>query len=563
MQNLRSEVESEISRIIDTFFTDLAGKLAKIWINFVKDIEELSTDAKYKRRIFLEVSQQFLDDLKSNPNLLASEHASLIIDPSYEHYCETPLILRFHGPLSLIANIPHTLYIYAIPRIVTMILNRIREEIITQESLVSHNEHARLEVRDDEVALVQRKHKVDARTFIGWLFEAGRALPVELSELDVMILRTVGHIPLFESTSSLNNAQRIMRFLGLKKNTGQFNKRLASMIKKIIWRPKFNVNVAPLGFDTIYLPPIPLMWYEKLKRQYPVLEKSKVFTIWIKSREREKYRVNVELDEWIFEDTNTDGYHLLESDSKSRRDAMYISGIFQLPIYSQILDDLITSYGAISLKDFYITVNLHYLHVGVNEASYPLVIDTDMIFEPTNAIKLNLNPRWDESEKFSESHVKIMQFFSDLGKGLGTYTMLGNELGIHRIFISKMINSLVKRKILYYLPLFMRIGMDSRLILITKTKDSYMTDALVSSLTRAPRSVIFKSPNLAFFYLSLGKRQVAYLLKQLEIIDEEITYFAIPRASFVSDYQYRYSPALHLMKWHRRADGLILFDDFL
>lgn len=536
MQKTSEASLKDLECCMNHFFTPLSRLLGYAWLEIIKNNEVLSKLPNTRKDVFNDLAESFLDKVRENSDLLAKENAYITEDESYVRYCDTPYMLRFKSDPLIVAHVPHTLYMYSNPLMVSRILKRIEEHLGIDDF---NSIKAEIDVPQDDAT--KKMGTIDAKTFLSWLLEEGRTIPFNLTERDVLIIKTVGFLPNFEKSITLNNGQRILRLLGLEKNTGQFNRTLATLNKHSIWRAKFNVNSSLLGFQTFYLPPMPANEYKNLTRDFPVLEQSYVMKLFGKN------------DRVVARNANS----LLSIPEEN-----HVQGIIQVPIYSPLIE-LLQELNAPVMKTVRITTALQYLHVGINEARYPIVFDLDMIYEPTSALEFTLTPMWEETTTLSDNAVKLLQYFADSTNPMTTFSQISEKTGIHRVSIPRIMNILVARDFLYYFPLFTRIGMDNRSIAIFASDDQYYLKAIRSSLARVPRCVTFLSDTVLFAYLSIGELQHKYILGQLGDLPDEIDYYLVPRASFIDDYSFTHNPSLHEMTWTRRDDDLIIFEDYL
>ncbi len=539
MQDTFEKHLDEMKTRVQEHFTPLARLLARFWFEIIEKRQEIDESPQFRKKLFNEMADAFMTQVKMHVHLLEEEQAYIDVDESYRRYCDTPYILKFrildNSTNTILAHVPHTLYMYSSPILLPRILRKLHV-FLGSKTLTSFMEKHELSVEQQHVP-----GKVNARTFLGWLLEEGRKIPLYLTNQDVLIIKTVGYLPHFENSITLNHAQRILRLIGLEKNTGQLNRYMARLNKNSIWRAKYNVNASMLGFETYYLPPIRLKRYKELVKTHPIVEHS--------------YLIKMVGRKGKFLAKNDNGLMALDDDE-------HVHGIIQVPIYSPLVDVLET-FSVMVLKRFRITLNLQYLHQGINEAMYPIHFDFNMIYEPTNAMYINIMPNWEESSRLSDNSVELIRYFSDPINPMTSFSMLSKATGIHRISIPRLMSFLVNGQYLYYFPLFTRIGMDSRILAVFMSEDEYLLKALHASISRVPRSITFTSDHLLIAYLSVGESQVSYLLNQVSTFPNDLDYYILPWASFNEDYRFWYNPALHLMKWHRREDKLIIFDDYL
>ncbi len=480
--------------------TRLCEYLIQRWLNFVKNHQRLKNKRISRNKVFQQVLKDFLN--RQYELDLSRDRAFVARHPNYQGPYLSDVVLEFEdSPLSF--QIPYSFYMLGVPELVPYITQRLDKLI---EAL--------------KTGMSGQIPVLDAQTFLSWLFEDNRKLPLKLTRLDLLILQTVANLDYYRNVHVLHSARRIIAALNLREeDRTTVEKRMRFLKDTCAWRPKFGNNMAPLGFKTFYIE-----WNgrnEWLRMQVPMHELAML--------------------EVFHPEINC--------------------GIYQVPFY-WTLTDVIETNGGKTLDALTLSLNLNYLRPetlapyqrkSIDSAEFPIDLDPNKITFSTNKSEYSLIPTWDNTTQISSSMLKIIKFFSIPNNNIDRHAVLTRHLRISRELFSDRLEKIVELEILFYFPQFIRIGMDSRVIVLIREKQSQTRDALMSSLACAPRMLSFSGNDVALAFLNVGSKQVSGLVRRIEELRDEHDIICLPNLVSGTHYKLQNVP-LHGFKEKRRSD---------
>ncbi len=492
--------------------TPLARALLDVWFNFSINYEKIKKEKQYKEFALKRALNTLLESC--TPEALATDRAILQKKDIYRDYF-SPYVISFEDS-SLTANIPYILFYAAEP---------LTAQAVYQKLVKFHEQNH------------QQKQKLPltAKKFLSFCFEAIQSTPFKVNFYDRLVLIFVSHLSYFRDEIEINKPVMIIKRLNLKRRDRASVERSTNVLRKAyVWSPNFFINVTPLGFNTYFID-----------------NDFKTLNIDWNSVSMENLSI-IEVYKKVHRHDNLFTSELDTSESKG-------FGIYQIPIYWRINDQLLR-YHIPQFKKLVISYNLSYIERGYNfNANFPIKLQDEHIIRPTNSFNFDLSPDWFFTENITKTGLQILRYFSDMTNATFPHYKLARIIGVSVPTLKKQLRFLVKNKVLYYFPNFMRIGMNNRYFLLLKSNNATRLEALVSSFYTAPRTVAYIGNNIAVLYLNLGKSQILGIKNQL--ISFNVAFKIIPAREPGVSYVFRRFPLYKFSHTRRKTDNLLMFYD--
>ncbi len=442
--------------------------MVETWLRVAEINEKIRKSKYFQEQVLKQIQQDFMNQLSRLD--LQKERALLKRHPNYKGPYHSDLVLEFeYSPIAL--QIPYGFYLLGDDDLVSLVTSRIESILLD----MGKNEGNSREV-------------LDAKTFLSWLYEDNRKLPIPLTKTDMLILFVVSNLHFFQDVHVLHSARRVIQSLNLReRDRTTIERRMRYLKETCAWRPKFANNLAPLGFITVFIE-----WNEKNK--------------WLKPKIPMQHLALLDVQHPLVE-----------------------CGIYQIPLHWPLVD-VIEEVGGLFLDSMHLSLNLNYLRPEeltpyqrkkIKSANFPIMLQPHVLSFSTNTLSFPLNPNWSNSAFITDHMIRIIKFFSDSKNNIDRYTVLTKHLGISRNLFSEYLKRIVKMKILYYFPQFVKIGMDDRVIILLREKESKLRENILSGLSRAPRMLSFSGPQVSLAFLNVGSKQVPMLNQEVKKLQEE------------------------------------------
>ncbi len=476
----------------------------KVWIDFLELHGLLTRNKDQRKKIFSSVLKNFFKHVDLLD--LEKEKVTMKRYPIYQKYYLTDVVIESKEFPTLSVNFPYSLYLLSNPDSYPLVVEHVNEVLFSNSTSVSQ--------------------KLDFKTFLSILYEADRSRPISLTKTDVIVLLYVSNLHYYKFASVLHNASRLIKDLNLReKDRATIEKRMKRLKETCVWRPKFGNNLAPLGFQTFYIE-----WNES---------------------------------NWHFREKHP-MHHLALLEVQVKESNF---GIYQVPLYWALIDE-IERIGGISLQNLTLSLNLTHLQpemlapyrrVKIYSASSELHLSTDEFHASTNSIDIRLDPDWENSSKITDKMITVIKYFSNPNNNIDNHKALTQQLGVSRELFSKYLETIVKQRILFYFPQFVHIGMDRRIIVISKEKDEIIRKMAMSGLTNAPRALIFNGKNISIAFLNVGDSQVKGISESISKLQQEMDILLLKKLEFPMNYKLQNLPFHKFNVVRRKDDKKLLY----